>query len=398
MFNINREYTVTEVNKYIKKILSSDFILSNILIKGEISNFKNHSSGHLYFSLKDEQSLIKCVMFKGATLGLKFKPEDGMKVIIAGYISSYERDGQYQLYCDSMILDGVGDLYAEYERLKEKLQKEGLFDENRKRNLPLLPKSVAVVTSKTGAVIRDIINVSTRRYPEAYIKLYPASVQGPEAYKEIVEAIEVINKENLADVIIVGRGGGSIEDLWNFNKEEVAYAIYNSKIPVVSAVGHETDYTIADFVADLRAPTPSAAAELVFPDKEELKYRILYMEKSLRKSLMNKLEKNKKYLDNLVSSYCFKRPQELLNKQKIQLDDVNKRLLDNINTNVDKKKNIFEKVVCQLDALSPLKTLSRGYAVAMKANKVIKSTKDIDVDDEFELILTDGKINVKNVG
>ena len=397
MFNINREYTVTEVNKYIKKILSSDFILSNILVKGEISNFKNHSSGHLYFSLKDEQSLIKCVMFKGSTLSLKFKPEDGMKVIIAGYISSYERDGQYQLYCDNMILDGVGDLYAEYEKLKERLQKEGLFDEKRKRELPLLPRSVAVVTSKTGAVIRDIINVSTRRYPDCYIKLYPASVQGPEAYKEIVQAIEVINEENLADVIIVGRGGGSLEDLWNFNREEVAYAIYNSKIPVVSAVGHETDFTIADFVADLRAPTPSAAAELVFPDKEELEYKIKYIEKTLKKSLINKLEKDKKHLESLRSSYCFKRPQELLNKEKLQLDNINKQLTDIVTGIVDKKKRSFEKSICSLDALSPLKTLSRGYSVAMKEEKVIKSINDVNLGEEISLVLTDGKVNAKIV-
>jgi len=397
VFHINREYTVTEVNKYIKKILSSDFILSNILVKGEISNFKNHSSGHLYFSLKDEQSLIKCVMFKGSTLSLKFKPEDGMKVIIAGYISSYERDGQYQLYCDNMILDGVGDLYAEYEKLKERLQKEGLFDEGRKRELPLLPKSVAVVTSKTGAVIRDIINVSTRRYPQAYIKLYPASVQGPEAYKEIVQAIEIINKENLADVIIVGRGGGSLEDLWNFNREEVAYAIYNSKIPVVSAVGHETDFTIADFVADLRAPTPSAAAELVFPDKEELEYKIKYIEKTLKKSLIDKLEKDKKHLDSLRNSYCFKRPQELLSKEKIQLDNLTKQLTGVVTGIVDKKKRSFEKSICSLDALSPLKTLARGYSVAMKDGKVIRSVKDVNAGDELELVLVDGKLKAKRI-
>jgi exodeoxyribonuclease VII large subunit len=395
VFNINREYTVTEVNKYIKKILSSDFILSNILVKGEISNFKNHSSGHLYFSLKDEQSLIKCVMFKGSTLSLKFKPEDGMKVIVAGYISSYERDGQYQLYCDNMILDGVGDLYAEYEKLKEKLQKEGLFDENRKRQLPLLPRSVAVVTSKTGAVIRDIINVSTRRYPDAYIKLYPASVQGPEAYKEIVQAIEEINKQDLADVIIVGRGGGSLEDLWNFNREEVAYAIYNSKIPVVSAVGHETDFTIADFVADLRAPTPSAAAELVFPEKEELENKIKYTEKILKKSLIDKLEKNKKLLENLRNSYCFKRPQELLNKEKMRIDNVTKELTDVVTSIVDKKKRNFEKSICSLDALSPLKTLARGYLVAMKEDKVIRSVNDVNQGDNVTLRLEDGQVNAQ---
>jgi exodeoxyribonuclease VII large subunit len=266
-------------------------------------------------------------MFKGSTFGLKFKPEDGMKVVISGYISSYERDGQYQLYCDNMILDGVGDLYAQYEKLKEKLEKEGLFDAKRKRELPILPQSVAVVTSKTGAVIRDIINVSTRRYPQAYIKLYPASVQGPEAYKEIVQAIEDINKQNLADVIIVGRGGGSLEDLWNFNREEVAYAIYNSKIPIVSAVGHETDFTIADFVADLRAPTPTAAAELAVPNIETIN---TYLENVVNRcsiSVNNMIDTRKQSLSGLVNSYVLKKPTAMYEIKEQNLDF----LIDNLN-------------------------------------------------------------------
>ena len=362
------------------------------MVKGEISNFKNHSSGHLYFSLKDEWATIKCVMFKGQVLGLKFRPEDGMKVVISGYISAYERDGQYQLYCDFMQVDGVGDLYVQYEKLKEKLEKEGLFSSERKKKLPLLPRTVAVVTSPTGAVIRDIINVSLRRFPKANIKLFPAPVQGEGAYLELVSQLKLINERNLADVIIIGRGGGSIEDLWNFNSEELAYAIADSKIPVVSAVGHETDFTICDFVSDLRAPTPSAAAEVVFPRLDELQYKLLNFEKRLRFALVANLENKKKHLRTLGESYCFKRPMELVNKLRLRLDvDVK-----NLNSEKDKiitlKKHEFLKTVNKLDALSPLKTLTRGYAVAVKDGTVIRSVLDIDVDDSFSLKLSDGEI------
>ena len=385
-------YTVTQVNKYIKKILDNDFILSNIMVKGEISNFKNHSSGHMYFSLKDENASMKCVMFRGQSLGLKFKPEDGMKVVISGYISSYEKDGQCQLYCDFMELDGVGDLYAQYEKLKEKLAKEGLFDESIKKKLPLLPKCVAVITSPTGAVIRDILNVSQRRFPKANIKLFPSAVQGEGAYRELVHQVQFINEHNLADVIIIGRGGGSIEDLWNFNSEELAYAIYNSKIPVVSAVGHETDFTICDFVSDLRAPTPSAAAEVVFPSLDELTYKINTYEKRLRLALFGNLENKRKRLMKLKESYYFKRPKELINKLKIRCDMATRDLI-RVNDKIrNKKKNEFVNVVNKLDTLSPLKTLSRGYSVVLKDDKVIKSEKDINVGEQFSVKMSDGEI------
>lgn len=385
-------YTVTQVNKYIKKILDNDFILSNIMVKGEISNFKNHSSGHMYFSLKDENASMKCVMFRGQSLGLKFKPEDGMKVVISGYISSYEKDGQCQLYCDFMELDGVGDLYAQYEKLKEKLAKEGLFDESIKKKLPLLPKCVAVITSPTGAVIRDILNVSQRRFPKANIKLFPSAVQGEGAYRELVHQVQFINEHNLADVIIIGRGGGSIEDLWNFNSEELAYAIYNSKIPVVSAVGHETDFTICDFVSDLRAPTPSAAAEVVFPSLDELTYKINTYEKRLRLALFGNLENKRKRLMKLKESYYFKRPEELINKLKIRCDMATRDLIRVNDKIINKKKNEFVNVVNKLDTLSPLKTLSRGYSVVLKDNKVIKSEKDINVGEQFSVKMSDGEI------
>lgn len=385
-------YTVTQVNKYIKKILDNDFILSNIMVKGEISNFKNHSSGHMYFSLKDENASMKCVMFRGQSLSLKFKPEDGMKVVISGYISSYEKDGQCQLYCDFMELDGVGDLYAQYEKLKDKLSKEGLFDESIKKKLPLLPKCVAVITSPTGAVIRDILNVSQRRFPKTNIKLFPSAVQGEGAYKELVHQVQFINEHNLADVIIIGRGGGSIEDLWNFNSEELAYAIYNSKIPVVSAVGHETDFTICDFVSDLRAPTPSAAAEVVFPSLDELTYKINTYEKRLRLALFGNLENKRKKLMKLKESYYFKRPEELINKLKIRCDIATRDLIKVNDKIINKKKNEFVNVVNKLDALSPLKTLSRGYSVILKDDKVIKSEKDIKVGEQFSVKMSDGEI------
>lgn len=385
-------YTVTQVNKYIKKILDNDFILSNIMVKGEISNFKNHSSGHMYFSLKDENASMKCVMFRGQSLSLKFKPEDGMKVVISGYISSYEKDGQCQLYCDFMELDGVGDLYAQYEKLKEKLSKEGLFDESIKKKLPLLPKCVAVITSPTGAVIRDILNVSQRRFPKANIKLFPSAVQGDGAYKELVHQVQFINEHNLADVIIIGRGGGSIEDLWNFNSEELAYAIYNSKIPVVSAVGHETDFTICDFVSDLRAPTPSAAAEVVFPSLDELTYKLTTYEKRLRLALFGNLENKRKRLMKLKESYYFKRPEELINKLKIRCDTATRDLIKANDKTINKKKNDFVNAVNKLEALSPLKTLARGYSVVLKDNKVIKSEKNIKVGEEFSVKLSDGEI------
>ena len=398
MSKINNTYTVAQVNKYIKKILDNDFILSNIVVKGEISNFKNHSSGHLYFSLKDESATIKCVMFKGQTLGLKFKPEDGMKVLISGYVSVYERDGQYQLYCDSIQLDGMGDLYAKYEKLKEKLQKEGLFDESRKKKLPLLPKTVAVITSPTGAVIKDILNVSLRRFPKANIKLFPAAVQGEGAFNELVHQVNFVNENNMADVIIIGRGGGSIEDLWNFNSEELAYAIANSKIPVVSAVGHETDFTICDFVSDLRAPTPSAAAEVVFPVLEELNYKLLNFEKRMKFALTENLKNKKKQLQRICESYYFKRPQELVNKLKIRIDSSQKDLVNIEEKIINGKKNSFVKLTNKLDALSPLKTLSRGYAVAIKDGVTIKSVLELKDKDKFKVKLSDGEVNAIKEG
>jgi len=379
-------YTVTQVNKYIKKILDNDFILSNIMIKGEISNFKNHSSGHLYFSLKDESSNIKCVMFKGQTLSLKFKPEDGMKVIISGYISAYERDGQYQLYCDFMELDGVGDLYAKYEKLKEKLSSEGLFDEARKKKLPMLPKSVGVITSATGAVIRDILNVSLRRFPKANIKLFPSSVQGENAYLEIIHQLELINEKNLADVIIIARGGGSIEDLWNFNSEELAYAISKSKIPVVSAVGHETDFTICDFVADLRAPTPSAAAELCTPDFADIYAFLEKSDRAMSASLTKKISYNRSLYERLSKSGVLANPQRMLSEKIMTVEHLDMKMSSALSLALTRKKHEYDANLNKLHALSPLNVLSRGYSVAMSEDgRVIRSESDISCGDEIKI-------------
>ena len=266
--------SVTDLNKYIKEKIAGDEVLNNVLVKGEISNYKHHYTGHLYFTLKDENSLIKCIMFRSAAVNLKFEPKDGMKVMVFGTVSVFERDGVYQIYCKAMQEDGMGSLYKAYEEMKARLEKEGLFEQSHKKKIPMFPKCIGVLTSNTGAVIRDIINVSTRRNPNVYIKLLPVPVQGEGAAEKIAEAIKIMNDKKLADVIIVARGGGSLEDLWPFNEEIVARAIYDSELPIISAVGHETDFTIADFVADLRAPTPSAAAELAVPNISDIMLKL----------------------------------------------------------------------------------------------------------------------------
>lgn len=392
---MNKAFTVAEVNNYVKNLITKDLVLSNIWIKGEISNFKHHSSGHLYFSLKDDNATIKCVMFKSQAAFLSFMPKDGMKVLLFGYLSVYEKTGEYQVYVDNIVADGIGDLYAKYEELKMKLEKEGLFSNERKKSIPLLSKTVAVVTSETGAVIRDIINVSTRRFEKVNIRIFPVLVQGEGAGDSIVNAIKLINEENLADVIILARGGGSIEDLWPFNLEKVAYAIADSKIPIVSAVGHETDFTIADFVADLRAPTPSAAAELVFPDREELEYRLDVLKSRLKNSLLNLLEINKARLSKSTESFYFKKPMQIINQDKINLDNLVRSLELEINKLNQNKQREFENVIAKLDILSPLKIMARGYSIAENEKGVIRSINDIEKN--FTLRLSDGKISCQKV-
>ncbi len=387
--------SVTELNKYIKEKIDGDEMLNNVLVKGEISNYKHHYTGHLYFTLKDENSLIKCIMFKSYAGNLKFEPKDGMKVTIFGTVSVFERDGVYQIYCKAMQEDGLGSLYKAYEEMKARLEKEGLFDPNHKKKIPLMPKCIGVLTSNTGAVIRDIINVSTRRNPNVYIKLLPVPVQGAGAAEKIAEAIKLMNEKNLADVIILARGGGSLEDLWPFNEEIVARAIYDSNLPIISAVGHETDFTIADFVADLRAPTPSAAAELAVPNISDLVLKLESYNNRYKLALKKKVEFMKLRYEKCMNSRVFKEPLQKINEKYIFVDMKIKSMQNSITNIYNKKKAEMVKHIAKLDALSPLKTLSRGYAIATKNGKVIKSVNEVKHDDEVDIKLIDGIAKAK---
>lgn len=382
--------TVSQLNGYIKEKIADDENLNNVLIKGEISNFKNHYTGHMYFTLKDENSLIKCIMFKSYAQKLEFMPKDGMKVFVLGTVSVFERDGIYQIYVKAMQEDGVGALYKKYEELKKKLEEQGFFDMSHKQKIPLMPKTIGVLTSQTGSVIRDIINVSTRRNPNVRIRLYPVPVQGEGASTKIAEGIRWINENKAADVLILARGGGSLEDLWPFNEEEVAYAIYNSKIPIISAVGHETDFTIADFTADLRAPTPSAAAELAVPDVYELAKKINQYQERLRLSLKRKLENMKLRLEKCLSSRVLKEPLRPIQDQYIRIDNIVKRLETQIKTKQKEEEKRYVELVSKLDALSPLKTLARGYTIIEKEGKIANKAEQLKIGDKVQIRLEDG--------
>ena len=382
--------SVTELNSYIKNKIADDEYLNNVLIKGEISNFKNHYTGHMYFTLKDENSLIKCVMFKTYAQKLNFMPKDGMKVFVLGGVSVFERDGVYQIYVKAMQEDGVGVLYKKYEELKQRLEQEGYFAEEHKKAIPQMPKIIGVLTSQTGSVIRDIINVSTRRNPNVNIRLYPVPVQGEGAAEKIADGIKFMNKNQLADVLILARGGGSLEDLWPFNEEIVAHAIYNSGIPVISAVGHETDFSISDFVADLRAPTPSAAAELAVPDVYEVKQKINSYQNRLRLSLVKKVEIMKLRYEKCMSSRVFKEPLRNINDNYLKVDTYIKKLENIIKTKQKEEKTKYVELVAKLDTLSPLKTLTRGYSLVEKNNNIIKSAKDVNTGDKIDLKFSDG--------
>ena len=387
--------TVTQLNKYIKNRFEEDENLNAVLVKGEISNFKNHYTGHLYFTLKDENSLIKCIMFKSYAEKLAFIPKDGMKVMIFGTVSVFERDGVYQIYAKSMVEDGIGDLHEKFEKLKAKLESEGLFEKSHKKVIPMYPKVVGVLTSQTGAVIRDIINVSTRRNPNVYIRLLPVPVQGPGAAEQIAEKIKIMNEKKLADVLIIGRGGGSLEDLWPFNEEVVARAIYDSEIPIISAVGHETDFTIADFVADLRAPTPSAAAELAVPDIYELKKKIESYQNRYKLALKKKLEIMKLRLEKVMKSKIFTDPMRKIIDNSIILDDYMKRMENAIKeTNVE-RKNKYIELVTKLDTLSPLKTLVRGYTLTEMNGQIIKKSEQLQKGNIVSIRFCDGNKNAE---
>lgn len=388
--------TVTQLNQYMKDKVAGDEFLNNVFIRGEISNFKHHYTGHMYFTLKDESSLVKCIMFKSATTTLNFVPKDGTKVLILGTVAVYERDGVYQIYCKAMKEDGIGDLYKAYEELKAKLEAKGFFDKAHKKAIPFMPKTIGVLTSKTGSVIRDIINVSTRRNPDVHIRLLPVPVQGEGASTKIAEAIELMNEKNLADVIILARGGGSLEDLWPFNEEIVANAIYNSKIPIISAVGHETDFTIADFVADLRAPTPSAAAELAVTDVADLRNKLSLYRKRCRMALEKKLELMRLRYEKLMKSSVFSEPLQRINENYITLDKYIKSMENSIQNRTSEIKANMMNLIAKLDTLSPLKTLTRGYCIVEKnKNGIVKSVNDLKTNDEIKLRFSDGTKDAK---
>ena len=388
--------SVTQVNLYIKEKLENDVFMSNVTVKGEISNIKIHSSGHIYMSLKDEKGVIRAVMFRGNASKLAFKPDNGMKVVASGRISVYERDGNYQLYIDSMKQEGIGDLHIAFEKLKIQLSEEGLFDAKYKKPLPKYPKKVGVVTAPTGAAIRDIINVLTRRFSYSDVLLYPVLVQGENSAESIVSAIEWFNEKRAADVLIIGRGGGSIEDLWSFNEEIVARAIFKSEIPIVSAVGHEIDFTISDFVSDLRAPTPSAAAELVVPDERELISKFDNVLKRIKLCSSKILDNKRLNLKFYAEKNVLTNPESMINNQKIYLDSLYKSFENSISKIAEAKKKELSVLVSKLDGLSPLGTLSRGFSVTKdEKGNVLRSVKQVKKGDLLKVTLTDGEINTR---
>lgn len=415
---MNKEYiSVSQLNKYIKKIMDKDPNLNTIYLKGEISNFKAYRSGHYYFSLKDEESRIKGVMFKSYAQKLEFLPKDGMNVLVRGKVSVYTVNGDYQIYVKKMVEDGIGNLYIAFEQLKNKLEKEGLFRKEIKKSIPKFPKRIGVVTAPTGAVIKDIISTTKRRWPLCEIILFPSKVQGNQAAQEIVNQIKASEKYDL-DLLIIGRGGGSIEDLWSFNEEIVARAIYDYKKPVISAVGHEVDYTIADFVADLRAETPTAAAEQAVPDLKEIKTKLNNFETRSEKAIKNKLEIYKQKLEHISSKSFFSNPEDIYQIKSMKFDEVVRKLEFNAKNLIYKNKNkidtlknsfIFKQphkildnkrfelneYINKLEILNPLSTLKRGYTLTKKNNKVIGSSKDLKKGDELEIEFKDGNINTK---
>lgn len=383
--------TVSELTIYIKKVIDSDFILNNTHVKGEISNFKRHSSGHIYFSLKDDYGKINCIMFKSKADTLKFEPENGMKVVVKGKVSVYQKDGAYQLYCDELKLEGIGELSIAFEKLKNKLEQEGLFAAAHKKKIPQYSKNVGVVTSPTGAAVRDIINVITRRNSKINIKIYPALVQGANAAQSVISGINYLNQAENIDVIIIARGGGSIEELWSFNDEALANAIYNSKKPIVSAVGHETDFTIADFVSDLRAPTPSAAAEIVSLDLDTANREIEAYKGRLQKHVNIYLNAQLGKLQLLKKGMEYNSPQAFIVNSYIELDNINKMLNSAVNNKLAFEKEKLGKLHALIGAHNPLNVLNKGYAIIEDGNKkIISSIKSLDAENKVRIRLKDG--------
>lgn len=391
---MNREvYSVTQINEHIRIMMDGDAALANVAVSGEISNYKVYPSGHHYFTLKDDGAALRCVMFKGNAFRLRFKPDNGMKVIVLGKISVYPRDGAYQLYCSSMALDGIGDLHAAFEQLKAKLQKMGLFDPSHKKPIPKYPGTIGVVTSSAGAAVHDMLRILRKRYPIACVRLLPVRVQGTEAPGEIAAAIAYANAHHLADVLIIGRGGGSIEDLWAFNDERVAHAIYNSDIPVISAVGHEPDVTISDYVADLRAATPSNAAELVVPDKETLYQALDTMSATLAMALQKQLKASRRHLLLLSQSRAMQSPAAYLEQRKQTLEALTNRMASAQLNQLSVKRQRFIALTAKLDAMSPLKVLTRGYAIShTQQGRVLRSVKQVVPGESIRVSLSDGEI------
>ena len=385
--------SITQINEYIRTQMDADPLLSSIAVRGEISNYKLYPSGHHYFTLKDEGGALKCVMFKGNALRLKFRPENGMKVIAMGKISVYPRDGAYQLYVSAMAVDGVGDLHAAFEQLKAKLAAQGLFDPALKKPLPKYPGTIGIVTSSAGAAVHDMLRILRKRYPLCRVLLLPVRVQGVEAPPEIVAAIRYANRHRLADLLIVGRGGGSIEDLWAFNDERVAYAIYESEIPVISAVGHEPDVTISDYVADLRAATPSNAAELAVPDQDALRQALDSVSSAMVTSLNRQVRGARQHLNALSSHPALRSPTGYLEQKRKNVELLSNRLVAAQIQGVDRKKRRYVELTAKLDAMSPLKVLSRGYAMAQTADgAVMKSVRQVAPADEITISFSDGHI------
>ena len=385
--------SISQLNEYIRDKLDHDPMLGGIAVRGEISNYKVYPSGHHYFTLKDESSSLKCVMFKGNAMRLRFRPDNGVKVIAMGKITVYPRDGVYQLYCSAMAMDGIGDLYAAFEQLKAKLAAQGLFDPAHKKPIPRYPGTIGIVTSSAGAAIHDMLRILRKRYPLTQVRLLPVRVQGAEAPGEIAAAIRYANYHKLADLLIVGRGGGSIEDLWAFNDERVAYAIYESEIPVISAVGHEPDVTISDYVADLRAATPSNAAELAVPDQEVLFQSLDSMSMAMAASLNRQLKSARQHLDVLSKSAALQSPTGYLDQKRKTLELLQNRLVSAQSRIVDRKKQQFVANVSKLDAMSPLKVLTRGYALAhTEDGTLLKSVSQVEAGERIVVDLSDGKL------
>ena len=388
-------FSVSSLNSYIKNIFENNRTLSSVTVRGEISNFTNHRSGHLYFSLKDSEGQIRAVMFRSRASSLKFMPESGMKVIVHGSVTVYPRDGSYQIYVSSMQPDGIGALYLAYEQLKERLSAEGLFDDDHKRPLPQFPKRVGVITSPTGAAVQDIINVTGRRYPMADIFLYPALVQGNGAEESLIRALDYLDSSGICEVIIIGRGGGSIEDLWAFNSEKLARRIYNASTPIISAVGHETDFTICDFVSDMRAPTPSAAAEIAVPDRRELQMQIDSFDDRLYSALNRRIVRAKERLALVSERASADGLLRLLSEKDDEVNGLCEKahlLFDRI---LKSKRENLMRLAAEANALSPLATLSRGYSVAERNGKVVKGIKDLASGDKITLIMSDGRATAK---